>query len=167
MALEALHSVLPAISWESDHRVRHIIPDLVSSLWSYLSPSRPEYNVEAARCVLRLQKVSPERELVESSITTLMIRCETEVRRRELNIEAGRRFTTLLTHGMLTSNESPGYRSSLLYAISNQEMEAGKVGNLFLLSRPLLLLTDSLFDPKTEIFVFVNNWISSLPNLQM
>lgn len=168
MVLETLNFVLPAIRWESDYRIRQIIPDLVSSLWSYLSPSRPEYNVEAARCVLRLRKISPEMELVESSITTLMIKGKAEVRKRELDIEAGRRFTTLWAHSMLTSSESPGYRSSLLYATPNQEMEVGKAENsLFLLSRPLLLLTDCLFDPKTEIFVFVNSWISSLSTLQM
>lgn len=167
-ALEALHSVLTAKRWQSDYRIRKIIPDLVSSLWSRLSPSSLEHNVEAARCVLRLRKISPEIELIESSITTLMIGAEVDARRRELDVEAGRRFTTLWTHSMMTSSDSPVHRSSFLYGTPNQETKAGQAEhNSFLLSRPLLLLTDSLFDPKTEIFVFVNSWISSRSTLQM
>lgn len=167
-ALEALHFVLPDTRWQSDYRIRQIIPDLVSSLWFRLSPSRLEYNVEAARCVLRLRKISPESELVESSITTLMIGDEKDSRGREMDVEAGRRFTTLWTHSMMSSGEPPVHRSRYLYGTPNQETKAGQAeDNLFLLSRPLLLLTDSLFDSKTEIFSFVNGWISSRSTLQM
>lgn len=167
-ALEALHLVLPAKRWQSDHRIRKIIPDLVSCLWCRLSPSRIEHNVEAARCILRLRKISPEIELIESSITTLMIGAEADGRKRELDVEAGRRFATLWTHSMMTSSESPVHRSSFLYGTPKNETKVGQgEHNSFLLSRPLLLLTDSLFDPKTEIFVFVNSWISSRSTLQM
>ena len=167
-ALEALHLVLSTKRWETDYRIRKIIPDLVSCLWCRLSPSRLEHNVEATRCILRLRKISPEIELIESSITTLMIGAEVDARKRELDVEAGRRFATLWTHSMITSSESPVHRLSFLYGTPNHEMKGGQGDhNSFLLSRPLLLLTDSLFDPKTEIFVFVNSWISSRSTLQM
>lgn len=165
--LEVLHLILPAQRWQSDYRIRKTIPDLVSCLWFRLSPSRLEHNVEAARYVLRLQKISPEIELIESSITTLMIGAEADARRRGLDVEAGRRFATLWIHTM-TSSESLAHRSSFLYGKPAHETTVGHgEQKSFLLSRPLLLLTDSLFDPKTEIFVFVNSWISSRSILQM
>ena len=167
-ALEALHLVLSAKSWQTDLRIRKIIPDLVSCLWYRLSPSRPEHNVEATRCILRLRKISPEIELIESSITTLMIGPDVGARKRELDVEAGRRFATLWTHSLMTSSESPANRSSFLNGTSKHETKvAQSENNLFLLSRPLLLLTDSLIDPTTEIFVFVNGWISTRSTLQM
>lgn len=167
-ALEAIHSVLSAKRWQTDYRIRKIIPDLVSCLWYRLSPSRPEHNVEATRCVLRLRKISPEIELIESSITTLMVGADAGARKRELDVEAGRRFATLWTHSMMTSSESPVRRSSLLHGTPNHETKVSQAEhNSFILSRPLLLLTDSLFDPTTEIFIFVNGWISSRSTLQM
>ena len=169
VALEAIHFVQPAARWQSDHRIRRIIPDLISSLWSLLSPSKLELNVEAARCVLRLRKISPESELVESSITTLMIGGEVEARKRVIDVEAGRRFATLWAHSMLTpSIESLVHRSTFLYEGLVQERKAGQAGNnFFILSRPLLLLIDSLFDSKTDIFAFVKSWISSHSTVQM
>lgn len=167
-ALEALHLVLSTKRWQTDHRIRKIIPDLVSCLWRRSTPSRPEQNVEATRCILRLRKISPESELVESSITALMIGTDGGARRSELDVEAGRRFATLWTHSMMTSSESPVQRSSFLHGQSNDETKVNQAENKsFLLSRPLLLLTDSLFDSTTEIFVFVNGWISTRSTLQM
>ncbi len=168
MALEALHFVLPARRWQTDYRIRQIIPDLVFSLWPHLTPSKPEYNVEAARCVFRLRKISPEIELVESSITTLMIDGQIGVRKRQLDVEAARRFMTLWNHVMLTSSDSSVHRSTFLSTTPNQEGKTRQEDiSSFLLSRPVLLLIDALFDSKTEIFVLVNNWISSRSTLQM
>lgn len=167
-ALEALHLVLSAKSWQTDLRIRKIIPDLVSCLWYRLSPSRPEHNVEATRFIMRLRKISPEIELIESSITTLMIGPDVGARKRELDVEAGRRFATLWTHSLMTSSESLAHRSSFLYGTLKHETKVVQAeNNLFLLSRPLLLLTDSLIDSTTEIFVFVNSWISTRSTLQM
>lgn len=167
-ALEALHFVLPTARWQSDYRIRRIIPDLTNSMWSLLSPSRLEYNVEAARCIFRLRNISPESELVESSITALMIGSEADARKQKLNIEAARRFLSLWTHSMLPSNESLVHRSTYTHGSPNQERKAGhSEKKSFLLSRPLLLLIDSLSDSQTEIFFLVKSWISSRSTLQM
>ena len=69
---------------------------------------------------------------------------------------------------MMTSSESLVQRSSFLHGQSKDETKFNQAENdSFLLSRPLLLLTDSLFEPTTEIFVFVNGWISTRSTLQM
>lgn len=60
-------------SWNSDHRVRQILPGLLTQLWAYTSPSRPKHNVEAVRGLWRIHSISPDSQLVEGSIATLML----------------------------------------------------------------------------------------------
>lgn len=163
--LETIQSAIPVATWQLDHRIRQIIPNLVIGLWPHLSPSRPEFNVEASRCILRLQKISPESQLIEGSITTLMAEVGTENRLKEINVEAGRRFITLWAHSASATNGLQNGNLNLLYPNSNKVQEPKN--EVVMLARPLLLLLDSLFDSKTEIFIFTSSWIGSLPNLQM
>lgn len=166
--LETVHLAMPAAIWRLDHRIRQIIPNLVIGLWPHLSPSRPELNVEASRCILRIQKVSPESQLIESSITTLMAEVGTDNRLKEMDVEAGRRFITLWAHSASATNGLQSNNSNLLYPISKKARRGEESKNdTVMLARPLLLLLDSLFDSKTEIFIFTSSWIGSLPNLQM
>lgn len=164
-ALETIQLALPAAAWKSDFRVRQIIPNLITSFWFHLSPSRPQYNVEAARCIIRVQRISPESQLLEGCITALMIGGgDTDNRVRGLDVEAARRFVTLWAHSISTSNGSLGF-SHISLKSSHSGDQADK--ETIILARPLLLLLDSLFDPKTEVFFFINNWLGSLANLQM
>lgn len=166
--LETIHFAMPAASWKLDHRVRQVLPNLVIGLWPHLSPSRPEYNVEASRCILRLQMISPESQLVESSITTLMTKIIEDSRQKEIDVEAGRRFVTLWTHSASITNGSQSGQSNLLYPALEKTQKGEELKNdAVMLARPLLILLDSLFDLRTEIFVFTTGWIGSLPNLQM
>jgi len=63
-------------SWNSDHRVRQILPGLLTQLWAYTSPSRPKHNVEAVRCLWRIHSISPDSQLVEGSIASLMFQSD-------------------------------------------------------------------------------------------
>lgn len=163
-ALETMKIALPTRVWQSDFRVRHIIPELIFGLWPRLSPSKPEVNVEAARCIMRLHEISPENQLVESSITTLLIQGKKGNGKGELDVEAGRRFATLWAHYM---SGSQGKRPGFMQLSLNKEEKSDHLEHeAFWLGRPLLLLLDSLVDPKTEIFIFTSSWIGSLPDLQ-
>ncbi len=156
-AVEIIQLAMPLTAWKSDYRVRQIIPNLITILWFHLSPSRPQYNVEAARCILRIQRISPESHLIEGSITAMMVGGGTDV-------EAARRFITLWAHSVSTltgSLSSPSIGSKI-----NQSGDQGFKEKV-ILARPLLLLLDSLSDPKSELFFFVSNWLGSLPSLQM
>ncbi len=59
-------------SWNSDHRVRQILPGLLTQLWAYTSPSQLKHNVEAVRCLWRIHLISPDSQLVEGSFATLI-----------------------------------------------------------------------------------------------
>lgn len=163
-ALEIVHLDMPVASWKSDYRVRQIIPYLINSLWFQLSPSRPQFNVEAARCILRIQRMSPESQLIEGSITAMMVGGRSGNRVRGTDVEAARRFITLWAHSVTTLTgpmSSPRIGSKPNQTVDQAYKER------FILARPLLLLLDSLFNPKTELFFFVSNWLGSLQSLQM
>ena len=164
-ALEIVQLALPTAAWKSDFRVRQIIPNLITNLWFHLSPSRPQYNVEAARCIIRVQRISPESQLIEGSITALMIEGDdTNNRIRGVDVEAARRFITLWAHSVSTVNGSLGSSQTSL----NSDQKGDQAGKeTVILARPLLILLDSLFDPKSEVFFFTCNWLGSLTNLQM
>lgn len=164
-ALETVQLAIPASAWKSDFRVRQIIPNLITNLWFHLSPSRPQYNVEAARCILRIQRISPESQLIEGSITALMVGgSDADNRVRGVDVEAARRFITLWVHSVSTLNGSLG--TSHISSKSNHNGDQASKETV-ILARPLLLLLDSLSDPKSEVFFFTSNWLGSLANVQM
>lgn len=163
-ALEIVQLAVPVASWKSDYRVRQIIPNLINSLWFQLSPSRPQLNVEASRCILRIQRISPESQLIEGSITAMMVGGRSGNQVRGTDVEAARRFITLWAHSVTTLT---GPLSSPCIGSKTNQNGDQALKERFILARPLLLLLDSLFNPKTELFFFVSNWLGSLPSLQM
>lgn len=163
-ALEIVHLAMPITSWKSDYRVRQIIPNLINSLWFQLSPSRPQFNVEASRCILRIQRISPESQLIEGSITAMMVGGRSGSRVRGTDVEAARRFITLWAHSVTTLT---GPMSSPRIGSKPNPNGDQTFKERFILARPLLLLLDSLFNSKTEVFFFVSNWLGSLQSLQM
>ncbi|KAJ9665993.1 hypothetical protein H2201_003904 [Coniosporium apollinis] len=141
-----------------------LVPALVSSLWSYLSPFRPKYHIEAARCLWQLHTVTSADRVVEASITKLMVseasRCA----------DSDRCFATLWTHtiheqSMQTErgNRTPSRRPSSLLGVTDFPASAG--ASQALLTRPLLLLLDNLAEEGTERFAFVKMWLEELPSL--
>lgn len=163
-ALEIVHLAMPVDSWKSDYRVRQIIPNLINSLWFQLSPSRPQFNVEAARCILRIQRMSPESQLIEGSITAMMVGGRSGNPVRGTDVEAARRFITLWAHSVTTLT---GPVSTPRIGSKPSQNGDQVYKERFILARPLLLLLDSLFNPKTELFFFISNWLGSLQSLQM
>ena len=161
--LEMMSHASPWTAWNSNHRIRQILPNLLTGLWTHISPARPRHNVEAVRCLWRLHSVSPDARLVEGSIATLMLQDEDGHRTPNVEIEGARRFATLWAHSGSTSKIPPDRRLSLGRALH----QSGKpIKEPYLLAQPLLLLLDSLFDPKTEMFTFTVSWLQSLSSIQ-
>ncbi len=170
----ALVSMLVAIKracafsvWESDHRVRQILPMLLNYLWMFTSPSRPRHNVEAVRCLWRLHRISPDDQLVEGSVATFIFKGEKGHRSQSVEIEGARRFATLWAHSHSSANSSTDKGSNMGHIVRRESESAVSYGDDPLaLERPLLLLLDSLFDPKSGSFTFIASWLQSLPNMQ-
>ena len=167
-ALETLCTAFSSTLWLSSHKVRQIIPDLVRKVWPWLSPSSPNYNVEAARCIWRLHSISPSSQLIEGAIVTLLVIDDnTREHMRQMEIENARRFATLWAHSPTPPNSGFGALRPCYSCTSRQKSE-GKtervIPQMLLLGRPLLLLLDCLHDTKTQLFAFVTNWLQTLPN---
>jgi len=138
-ALGILCTTMPSVT--TNNRIRQMVPNLIDRVWADLSPSMPKYNVEAVRCIWRIHStICPDSQLVESSVATLMSVAPDGDNRSGLEVESARRFATLWAH---TSQ-----KESLM------------------LARPLSILLDTLFDSKTEVFLFASSWLQSLSNIQ-
>ena len=163
-ALEMMSNAIPTNTWHSNHRVRRILPNLLTGLWSYISPARPGHSVEAVRCLWRVHSVSPDTRLVEGSIATLMLHDKKGHRSHNIQIEGARGFTTLWAHSG-SAIKTPA--DSRLNSGRSLQQSGVKNKEPIVLAQPLLLLLDSLFDPKTELFMFTVSWLQSLTSIQL
>ncbi|KAL8672866.1 MAG: hypothetical protein Q9168_002704 [Polycauliona sp. 1 TL-2023] len=161
--LETLHVALASTSWLGDHRLRPILSNLLSGIWPHLSPTSPKSNVEAVRCVWKIQSLSTDTKLVESCIAALMVESGEG---QHQSIENGRRFATLWSH----SNSSYGTHSrrpSMVPATPKPGSAVIRTDKEHILARPLLLLLDSLEDPRGPIFTFTCGWLQSSANIEV
>ncbi|MCJ1416556.1 hypothetical protein MMC32_002894 [Xylographa parallela] len=164
-ALEIVLSTPSSHTWLPESLIRQLIPKLVMGLWPSLSPSRPKYNVEATRCIWRLQSISGDAKLIESTISTLLMSHETQDEMNPIDGEDARRFATLWIHSPTTSTAAQSRRSSLVRGGNEGRIDISAVSDLSFLERPLLLLLDILALPKNNVFDFVIEWLRSLPSI--
>lgn len=163
--LEMMSNASPSNAWNSNHRVRQILSNLLTGLWTYISPARPIHSVEAVRCLWRIHSVSPDARLVEGSIATLMLQDENGHRSQNVKLEGARRFATVWAHSGSTSRTPADDRR---LSSGRALHQSGKIiKESIILAQPLLLLLDSLFDPKTELFMFTVSWLQSLSSIQL
>lgn len=153
-------------SWIPDRMIRQLIPQLIIGLWPSLSPSRPKYNVETARCIWRLQSISLDKRVIESTLAGLIMPYRQNDDGTLTDTEGAQRFATLWAHSPQTSLAAQSRRSSIVQVKGNLiEPEPVSHHGLSILERPLLLLLDVLEDRRSELFAFVTGWLQSLPNL--
>ena len=160
--LEVLSNASPSKAWNCNQCVRQTLPNLLSGLWAYISPARPRHSVEAVRCLWRIHSVSSDVRLVEGSIATLMLQDENGRTSQKVNIEGARRFATVWAHSGSTAKPPIGH----LRSERPQHRSSSRMREPIILAQPLLLLLDSLFDTKTEMFMFTVSWLQSLSSVQ-
>ena len=165
--LETFSTAFPSSSWLSDYKMRQLIPDVMSKSWSGLSPSKPECNVEAARCIWRLHIVLSCNKTVEGALATLLS-SNSKNPLFESKLESARRFVVLWTHSITSSGNLQSPRSNISRRQSQRlEIRTEKCASaMAFLGRPLLLLLDSLFGTQTDVSIFVSSWLQSLPTIR-
>ena len=162
--LETICTIPQSESWISEGFKRQLLPIIVSGLWPCLSPSLPKHNVEAARSIWRLHTISKDKQLIESTISTLLRSHGSDDDTNPIDVEDARRFITLWTHSPLADPEAQNRRSSLVRSITDTSTENVVAPEVFPLERPLMLLLDMLGTPQSSLFFFVVSWLQSLPN---
>ncbi|KAL8626585.1 hypothetical protein Q9189_007719 [Teloschistes chrysophthalmus] len=164
--LDTLHLAVPSTPWLTDHRMRLILPNLVTALWPHLSPANPNSNVEAVRCVWKIHQLSIDKKLAESCISSLMVQSAPNEERDVLDVEGARRFAILWSHSNLNPT-TQARRLSLVPGTPKIGPATSSTEGERLLSRPLSLLLDTLNEPKSELYVFTAGWLQSSANVQI
>ena len=166
-AVELMSNITPSDIWDLDHRVRQILPALLTCLWEYTSPSWPRHSVEAVRYIWRVHAISPDSQLMEASIATLLFHDENGRKHQKIELEGARRFAAIWAHSSSSSILSTDRRTSL--GRSTRTLDGKQSSNSsdpLLLARPLLLLLDTLYEPKSKVFMFVLSWLQSLSGIE-
>ncbi|KAH8704781.1 cellular morphogenesis regulator dopa [Talaromyces proteolyticus] len=164
-ALYGIHSSGYYIDYQ---QICDLIPILVSTLWTFLSPKCPKFHVEAVRCMWLLHSITWQDHLVEASITSLMVGQGSSNINQGSNIQNVEKFFVLWNHSHQWQQESS------LTRITEENPMNGKptTGNdrslyqVSLLQRPLFITLDSLSQPTDEVSQLVRDWIQDMPAIQ-
>ncbi|KAF2869081.1 cellular morphogenesis regulator dopa [Massariosphaeria phaeospora] len=168
--LSALQTARNADPYFPHSQLPETVHPLVAWLWQYLSPLMPKYHVEAVRCILQLHTVSPSDRMVEAAISSIIVRHTSMPHgsSQESLADSGRRFAVLWTQTMYELSLQSEKRGSLTRRHSGVVVAppvSTAAGFQSILTRPLLLLLDSLADEGTELSAFVSSWLRDLPTL--
>ena len=163
--LEAICSSNHSYSWLDAQQSNKIFPALLHEVWHALSPSRPKYNVEAVRCIWRLYSISFDRQIITSSIVTLMVENRLDSLESTMEAENARKFFTIWSHTPSTNTSVQGRRSSLVSLRADRDTDSKLADEMSLLERPLMLLLDTLDEPTCSLSPLVVNWLQSLSTL--
>lgn len=166
--LVALQAVRPTQPYISTSNLSELLHQLIACLWHYLSPTMPKYHVEATWCVLQLHSISPSGRLVEAAISAIVAKQILHGPSTAPMADSGRQFAVLWTHTMHELSLQSEKRGSVTRRASGMSLPAPTLspGTFHLiLTRPLLLLLDTLAEEGTEISTFMKSWLLDLPTL--
>ncbi|CAO2656399.1 Nn.00g052020.m01.CDS01 [Neocucurbitaria sp. VM-36] len=167
VVLVALQTSRPSEAYIAPSQLSELIHPLVDRFWQYLSPETPKYHVESARYILQLHTIAPTSRLVEAAISSIIVERTTHYSTSS-TADCGRRFATLWIHTMHELSVQSEKRSSIARRPSSNSVLLTSLprGDFHsVLTRPLLLLLDSLAEEASEISAFVRSWLQDLPSL--
>ena len=166
--LEVLYKLIPTEQWRSEYLIRKSITEMAVSLWAHLSPLHIRHNVEAVRCLWRMHHISPDDQLIEAIIISLMQGPQTWTKNQQISIDGARKFVTLWNHSIKGSPPMSNIRPQLARTNSIGDINQGKPDNSpAVLGRPLLLVLESLSEPKSEASMVIEGWLQSLANIHL
>jgi hypothetical protein len=166
--LSALQTARPSEPYMSPSQLSELLHSLVASLWYYLSPLKAKYHVESARCILQLHTILPASRMVEAAISSIIVRQLSDFSATTESTDCGRRFAMLWTHVMHELSVQSEKRGSVTRRPSgNNASQLSLPPDTFhlVLTRPLLLLLDTLAEEASETSTFMQSWLQDLPSL--
>lgn len=166
--LIALQVARPSQPYIPASNLSELLHQLVACLWHYLSPTMPKYHVEATLCMLQLHSISPSRRLVEAAISSIIAMQIQQGTSTASIPDCGRRFSILWTHTMHELSLQSEKRGSVTRRPSGMSLPTPTLLPTTyhsVLTRPLLLLLDTLTEEGTETSTFMKSWLLDLPTL--
>jgi hypothetical protein len=143
----------------------NLVVPLVRHAWAYLSASEPKYHVETTRSLWLLQSaLTPSNRDIEAAICSLMLQKDTAGTFAQRPADPGRSFCVLWTHTLQDNPSGVERRGS---KTTNGDVKAptrlaGMESYEVMLTRPLFLMLDALTDERTQLFMTVKIWLTSL-----
>lgn len=148
----------------SHGQIMDLQTNVLNGIWHHLSPFRPKYHVEAVRLIWQLENLTKAEHQVEARLA-LLVGDQSEID----GPEVASRFTVLWEHTMQSFNprsEGSGRPLSRRPSVMPTSGElGGDVDPERVLTRPLLLLLDSLNAEGTGAADVVRSWLQSLSSL--
>ncbi|ORX98613.1 Dopey, N-terminal-domain-containing protein [Clohesyomyces aquaticus] len=168
--LSALQTGSPSAPYIDPPQLSEIMHPLVAAFWHHLDPFIPKSHVEAVRSILQLHAISFSNRTVEAAISSILVReiSSSDQFTSTGSSDAGRRFAVLWTHIMHEQSFQTEKRG---IPVSQRSSALGILpltvssGFQTVLTRPLLILLDSLAEERTELSSFVRTWLQDLPTL--
>jgi hypothetical protein len=165
--LLALQTALPSRPHIASGQLSELVHPLVQYFWRYLSPTLPKYHVETARSLLQLHSIAPASRMVESAIASIVVEQIGQGSASSGSSDCARKFAILWTHIMHELNLQSEKRVSITRRPSGNTPQVSTPASDFhsVLTRPLLLLLDTLAEEGSETSTFMQNWLPDTPSL--
>ncbi|KAF1352084.1 Dopey, N-terminal-domain-containing protein [Delphinella strobiligena] len=147
----------------SQEQISDLQAGLLRHIWLHLSPFRPKYHLEAVRLIWQLERLSNQEHRVEARLA-MLVGQHASVDSAEI---AGR-FCVLWEHTMQSlpaKTDGQGRLSRRSSAMPPQGQSDSYVDPEKVLTRPLLLLLDSLQVESTGASDVIRSWLQTLPSL--
>lgn len=138
--------------------VSHLVPALVRRLWQFLSPLSPKFHVEAVRGLWLLHSVCWQDHLVEASITSLMVPSSSEGPYNLASEAQAERYFVLWNHSHDGTYELPPKHV-------NDLGQSHFSYHSSMLTRPLFIVLDLLFQVPSEACREVQQWLHDLSSI--
>lgn len=165
--LTALETSQPSQPYVPASQLPELVYPLVASLWKTLSPANPKYHVEATRCLIQLHTISPASRMVEAAISVII----TEQLAHPLTDTeplCAENFAILWSHILYELSMQSEKRGSVARRPSGMNIPASSLAPAdytAILTRPLLLLLDTIEEEDTETSAFMRSWLQDVPSL--
>ncbi|KAH7095548.1 Dopey, N-terminal-domain-containing protein [Paraphoma chrysanthemicola] len=166
--LVALQTALPSAPHLPRAQVPELVHPLVSQFWRYLSPTRPKFHVETTRCILQLHAIAPQSRMVEAAVASIIEAQLAQTPAIGASSNCGHHFATLWTHTMHELNVQSEKRGSVARRPSGHVVQAPTLPPAeyhMILTRPILLLLDTLDEDGLQTSAFMRSWLQDLPTL--
>jgi hypothetical protein len=148
----------------SHGQIMDLQTNVLNGIWHHLSPFRPKYHVEAVRLIWQLENLTKAEHQVEARLA-LLVSDQSEIDGPEI----ASRFTVLWEHTMQSFSPRSEGSGRPMSRRSSVMPTSGELGNDVdperVLTRPLLLLLDSLNAEGTGAADVVRSWLQSLSSL--
>jgi hypothetical protein len=146
-----------------------LVDPLVRHAWGFLSATEPKYHVETVRCLWQLQTaLTTSNRDIEAAIATIMLESDVAGTFTVRPADPGRSFCLLWSH-TLQDNASYSDRRA-------PKTPTGEPANIYrlsgmdyyevMLTRPLFLMLDALIDERTQLFMAMKNWLTSMVGIE-